>query len=310
MSDVIAILVSDLHLSHTTPLARSSEPSWYGAMATALGQLEDLANQHDPAPVICAGDVFDRWNSNPELINFAIVHLPRMYAIPGQHDLPHHRLEDVRRSAYWTLVEAGVIDNIDVVNDDNPDFIMWGFPWGRAINPPVVEEGSKTLHIAVAHKYVWEGEHHYDGAPKTDHLSKLAKQLDGYDVAVFGDNHKGFQANILDGCTVFNCGTFMRRKVDEVDYMPAVGLLYNDGTVGTCFLDTSQDKIEVVEKTTADDELDIAEFVEELNGLGGDFLDFETAVVRYVEKHGIVKPVREVIQRIMEDGHAKGAVGK
>ena len=313
MSRVVAILCSDLHLSHTAPLARSSEPDWYEAMGRPLAELRGLQKQHG-CPVICAGDVFDRWNSPPELINFAIKHVPKMYAIPGQHDLPHHRLEDIKRSAYWTLVEAGVIREIPphrftVINQD--ELVLCGFPWGIDVAKRTQKLSNREpLYVAVIHQYVWKLGSSYLDAPKGAHLSRFEKQLEGYDVAVFGDNHKGFMAG-TPNCTVFNCGTFMRRKADEINYKPQVGLLHADGTVEPYHLDTSRDKIEVIEKTTANDELDITAFLEELNGLGGDSLDFETAIKRYVEKHGVTKPVREVIQQALESIHgAAGAVGK
>ena len=46
------------------------------------------------------------------LISFAIRELPSCYAIPGQHDLPNHSYTDIQRSAYWVLVEAGIIKKI------------------------------------------------------------------------------------------------------------------------------------------------------------------------------------------------------
>lgn len=313
MSHVIAILVADLHLSHTAPVARSSEPSWYDAMARALGELNDLAKDHH-TPVICAGDIFDCWNSPPEIINFAIKHLPKMYAIPGQHDLPHHRLEDIERSAYWTLVKAGVVSEIPphrftVIDQDK--LVLCGFPWGIDVAKRAQKLSDREpLYIAVVHQYVWKLGSSYSDAPKGTHLSRFEKQLEGYDIAVFGDNHKGFIAS-TPNCTVFNCGTFMRRASDEIGYKPQVGLLYDDGTVKSHHLDTSQDKIEVIEKTAANNELDITDFMAELNELGGDVLDFETAIKRYVENYGVTKPVREVIQRVLEDTHgATSAVGK
>ena len=53
-------------------------------MAGYLGQLAGLAAGHGerttfynghPVPVICAGDIFDRWNAPAELINFALAYL-------------------------------------------------------------------------------------------------------------------------------------------------------------------------------------------------------------------------------------------
>ena len=56
-SDIAAILVADIHLSHSPPVARSAEENWYEAMARPLNQLRNLAEKWR-APVICAGDVF------------------------------------------------------------------------------------------------------------------------------------------------------------------------------------------------------------------------------------------------------------
>jgi hypothetical protein len=53
-----------------------------------------------------------------------------MFAVPGQHDLPYHRMEDLMKSSFWTLVEAKVIAPIPMLADfeSNPlyqyDFIQ------------------------------------------------------------------------------------------------------------------------------------------------------------------------------------------
>ena len=116
---VIALLVGDIHLSAKAPLCRAKEPDWFEAMARPLMELVDLQKQIGKEsdgipPILCAGDVFDRWNSPPELINFALEYLPpQMYSIPGQHDLPNHNYNEIDRSAYWTLVAANKITNVE-----------------------------------------------------------------------------------------------------------------------------------------------------------------------------------------------------
>ena len=58
MSDkILAVLCSDLHISHRPPVARSAEPNWYDTMSDYFSQLQQLAKKWG-APVICAGDVF------------------------------------------------------------------------------------------------------------------------------------------------------------------------------------------------------------------------------------------------------------
>ena len=133
MPEKIAILCSDLHLSHRPPLARAREPDWYEAMMHPLDELDDLTG--DNLPVICGGDVFDKWNSPPELINFALAELPgTMESVAGQHDLPHHSWPERRKSAYWTLVESGKIKTLDGRWEGEGKFVRRGFYWGEELS--------------------------------------------------------------------------------------------------------------------------------------------------------------------------------
>ena len=106
---VIAILCADIHLQHKAPVWRSAEDDWYEAMRRPLKEITDLGYTHN-CPIIIAGDIFTKWNSCPELINFALTYLPSgAYCIPGQHDLPNHQIKDIEKSAYQTLIKAGKI---------------------------------------------------------------------------------------------------------------------------------------------------------------------------------------------------------
>ena len=109
---IVAIVCADIHLSSKAPVWRSNEPDWFAAMLKPLKQLVQLQAELE-CPVLIAGDIFDRWNASPELINFAMKYLPIVdtYAIPGQHDLPLHNYEDMEKSAYGVLKRAGTIDD-------------------------------------------------------------------------------------------------------------------------------------------------------------------------------------------------------
>src|SRR5262245_45393768 len=131
----IAIFASDLHLSEKAPVARSAEPDWFAAQQRHLVELAELQDRVD-APIFYAGDIFDKSNPSPRLINWAIDHLPRGYAIPGQHDLPFHRLEDIKDSGYWTLCRTTVLTNIqDTITLDLGKILVRAFPWGHEIEP-------------------------------------------------------------------------------------------------------------------------------------------------------------------------------
>ena len=298
MNRVIAVFCADIHLSHKPPVARSAEPDWYEAMCRPLRQLRAIAEEHN-APIICAGDVFDKWNSPPELINFAIRQLPNMYAIPGQHDLPYHGYEEMRKSAYGVLAQIGIIRNIDSTRHTRfTNLAISGFPWRKELKPRSERAGG--ISIALIHQYCWISGHSYPNAPPVQAAFLHSKNLQGYDIAVFGDNHKGFI--VSKDPLIYNCGALIRRRIDERDYQPMVGLLREDGTVVQHELDCSEDKwidpnegIELAERV-----LDSSGFLEELSTLDRESLNFEEMVKRYCNQNKIEPKVRSEIMCALE----------
>jgi DNA repair exonuclease SbcCD nuclease subunit len=309
MPEVIAILCSDIHLCSKTPIARAEEPDWFAAMKRPFDELVRLRIKHGYVPILCAGDVFDKWNSTPELINFAIDIFPTdFYAIPGQHDLPYHRYEDIKKSAYYTLHRAEAILDISRIQ-----FEFEGGGRRIAVNPfywgydPCPLEGREdypdddSLYIALIHSYIWQDGSGYPGAPEEKKIGTFLKKIQGYDVAVVGDNHKGF-LNFIRRPIVFNCGTLIRRKSDEIDYKPQVGLLYSDGTVKPHYLDISQDKISASPEVVVREKLetDVSKFLEELKSLGADSLDYTAAVYKFMEEKDIESDVRKEVLTALE----------
>lgn len=289
---MIAIFCSDIHLQHRPPAARSTE-DWYAAMKRPLDQLRELQKKHD-CPIVCAGDVLDRWNSPPELINWAIENLPKMYAIPGQHDLPYHNMLDIKRSAFWTLVEAGVILPAWPRCCATPKLTLHGFPWGRELES-CRPEGLSGFHVAVVHKYVWtKVAGAYPGASVDGHFKSVLRRMTGYDAIVIGDNHVSWQ---YKKSGMLNPGSLMRRTVGQVSHQPLVGLMDDMGSIDTHFLDVDEDVFAAPEEMP--DQSISSEFVEELKTLVSESLDFEAAVRRYAET--VDKPVRQVLLEAIGD---------
>jgi Calcineurin-like phosphoesterase len=300
-SNVIAIACADLHLSHQPPLARSVEKDWYKCMARQLRQLKEIQQDYD-APIICAGDVFDKWNSPPELINFAIQELPFMYCIPGQHDLPLHRLDDIKKSAYWTLFQAGKIKDLNYhvyQTNKGPVVTLWGMPWGTPLRTPNTIKGG--IHIGLIHKYVWSIGYSYPGASLDSHWLSLLEKLKGYDFIISGDNHISFCQTCTNQVWV-NCGGFFRRKSDEIDHKPKVWLLRADRTVTPFELDVSKDMFLGTTKFKKDEEeyADVREFINELKEGGIKELDFREAVIHYMEDQRVSRDVRQIVLQSLE----------
>lgn len=298
---ILAILCSDIHLSHSCPSARTAEDCWYEAMARPLQEIRNLAARHR-APVVIAGDIFHRWNEPAELINFALDHLPEAYAVPGQHDLPYHRMDLIKRSAFWTLVKVGKLKLIDLPVVLQDRLILHGFGWGKPIVPMSSERGD-WLHLAVCHAYVWKEGYGYPGAPDSARLAKYWKNLQGYDAAVFGDNHKGFLFQNRapahpDGATirsVLNSGTLMRRRTDEIAYQPHIGLLHDNGDIELHYLDTTKDQFITAALVDERKVVDAEEFLEGLKSLETDSLNFHDAVLHAMDELSVSDDVREIV---------------
>jgi len=298
---IVGILVSDIHLSLNPPIWRSAEPDWKATMAGYLKELGDLSKKYS-CPIICAGDVFDYWKSSPELINFAMDHLPEMYAIPGQHDLPLHNYEDMEKSAFATLIKAGIIH---LINPNEPTVLngiaLFGFPWGKPLVPLAKDkQHPDRLNIAVIHEYKWIQGKSYPNAPKNAEITGRESYYNGWDTIHYGDNHIGFHG-IVNRFTVYNPGSFMRRKSDQIDYKPRVGLLHISGGIKSHYLDISKDlHLTGNPDNKVKEDLNIQGFFDELEKLGHTALDYRDALERYMDKTKVKKPIRQIILMAME----------
>jgi hypothetical protein len=224
----VAILVSDLHLQARTPVGRA-ETDWMGQVLTPMAQaLRDVQASYDKCPIICAGDVFDHWSPPVEVVNWAIDNLPKMWAIPGQHDLPGHRYADRMRGGYGTLVRAGVLHDLDQVRlDVVPGWCVVPAPWGCKVPPAPLGRSLLVAHVYTAHT----PQQAYTGAPVGCYLGNTVEQR-RYTVSLYGDNHHPWGYQEPGGTYHFNHGAWVRRTRTEAQY-PAggVGVLWSNGTV-------------------------------------------------------------------------------
>lgn len=303
--EVVAVLISDIHLSHTRPICYAKDLDWYEHMAFYLGQLDKAAKSYS-VPIVCAGDVFDKWSSVPELINFACNYLPQMHAIPGQHDLPNHNIGELGRSAYMTMCLTENIFPLQEGWEGHGFFDTHAYPWGAEFKPYWdIKEGSvkeeERPQLVVAHKYIWTSlSTSYPGAPLTHKLGGFTGFLKHFDAALFGDNHKGFLANAA-GCNVLNNGAMMRRKSDELNYIPHYGVLFKNGTIARIPFDTSQDRFDPdVMDAIKNDKTDFS-FIEELRNLGEGGINFEQRLRDIMNELGTTKKVRQIILKHLEE---------
>lgn len=298
LDKVVAISCSDLHLSSKAPVARPQE-NWMECQVLQLQELSTLVDSYH-VPLILAGDIFDRSSMNAEIVNLAIKYLHSCYAIPGQHCLPYHNLENIKKSSFWTLVEAGIATYLEPNNplqiESSTPLILYGFPYGVKVTP-LLTPCNLAIDIAVIHSYIWMKDKGHVNADPNTNLGGWRDKLQGYDFALMGDNHTPFDATVGNCCTV-NHGAFYRRHKDEVSHRPSVALLFGDLHVERYYLDVSNDKW-VEESSLPTFSLDAGNFLQELEDLREEELDFREVVLSALEYRKVRSEVRDHILTAM-----------
>jgi DNA repair exonuclease SbcCD nuclease subunit len=293
MPQTIALVVSDLHLTLKRPACRADK-DWMEVQASYLAQVREMGNS---LPILCAGDIFDKWSVTPELIHFALEHLPdQMICVAGQHDLPNHQLEEMNRSAYGVLKRAKkIIDISDGSWGDRQTFVARGFGWNVPLNDGHVRQiNSSTLKVALIHRYCWMEGKGYPGAPEEAKYFRYLEPLEGFTTLIFGDNHQPFQQRQKHQF-LYNCGGFIIRKSDEIGKLrPSVGFLQLDGSIKRQYLEASQDQFQLVMPEN-DSPFDVKEFLRQLDALGEHGLDFREAVMQEIKKGSVTKSVAKII---------------
>lgn len=302
------VACSDIHLSARPPLARSGEKDWLKTQAGVLDQVTRLCAKHG-CPLVIAGDVFDRWNAPPAVINVAIKAFKKatlgVYAVPGQHDLPNHVYQDIKKSAYWTLVESDAVMNLPYgAVCDIGHLRLHGFPWGVDLQESgyAPEPHDLIQDVAVVHRYLWKKGTGHPQARDEDRVRESLDVLKCFDVSVFGDNHTPF-VHAGDGYTIINCGGLQRRTVAERDHRPRAWLVRGDNSCEPLYLDTSGD-VMLDPGQVAEDiwhgELD--DFLAEVGNLYDAAADFAGVMRRMADNPDISPGARELISRALKAG--------
>lgn len=305
----IAIATSDWHFWQTAPVWRSCEENWLKAMGRPLVQLINLSYSLN-VPILNAGDVFDHYNPSPECVNFLLDKLVnKMIAIPGQHDLENHVLENLYKTGFETLRSAGVIECLESYWCPNSALTVYPAPWGTDFGKMTIGKDFTGKKILLAHKYIWmNDETRYGGQEiPAGKLTGFKQFLQNFDFAIFGDNHIPFRTKV-GNCQVVNCGTMVRRKLDEKDYETGCTVLYNDGSIEFIPFDVSLDKylrVQVEEQETEQIDVSSRKFMEELRSMEDGQIDYRTEVERKVQETGR-KDMEEQFETIFNEYEENG----
>lgn len=308
-STPLAILCSDLHLRHDKPSARA-EGDWYEVQRKQLEALRNIQKANLDVPIICAGDIFNKWNPPAELISFCLDHMPTMYCIPGQHDLPYHDYDQRYKGAYGALVRAGKIVDLpaeewSLVGQDSHcrrSFWVWANPWGKYTLPQYNAPGSgDRVKLQVLHAYRWSAPD--TKHPKATEESRIGARSPFIDARIIGDNHIPWRNS-----HTMNHGGFIAQNADQKDFYPGAGILRYATTITHAFYhefggDEPKERqwldagIELPKEKIAGE---VIEQLNQLQGSGDSFADRLKQVIQTTVKQEVKKELENILQKVME----------
>jgi len=242
-------------------------------MERPLYHLRSLSQAHE-CPIIVAGDVLHHWwgcERNLTLLNWATKFLCEfdhgIFAIPGQHDMPNHNIASMGKSAFTTLVNSGAflpLKGFSNVFPESEHIAVHAQPYGSPLPKPT----PGMTNVLVSHRMVWNAKP-YPDAPESGNVDAIAEECAGYDLLVFGDNHRGFHKSYTIGgkrMDVVNCGCLYRGTKEFEDYKPRCYLWMEDGTVEPSYFSTMEDEFDenAIDGTTAANDTKFLEFAAKL----------------------------------------------
>lgn len=280
------IICSDIHLREDCPVCRTDDfintTQW-----RKMDVLCELQSKYG-CPVIHAGDLFHHWKPSPELLSKTIQHLPeQFYTVYGNHDLPQHNMDMVKKCGVYTLKEACKVETISQIG-----FVEL-LHWGGVPHP------DKYSKILVWHVFNYQGAEPWPGCTSPT-ATKLLKQYPQYKLIITGDNHMPFVQE-YKGRLLVNPGSLSRQKTDET-HEPRV-YLYNatSNTVTPYFLPIEPNVItsEHLQREKQRDER-ISTFVSQLNEKWKVGLSFRENLKRFENKNNVRQSVMDIIYKSIE----------
>lgn len=254
-----------------------------------------------------AGDITEHWNEPPELINFLIDHMPHVYAVPGNHDLPNHQIEDLHRSAFWTLVQAGKVTMLKEgwTSFPNWNLHVYGYPYGSSVMEKP-ERNPDGLRLAVVHANVWSSQDSaYPGVSQQEHIDHYHFLMkDRFDSVLFGDNHvrqMGAPNASYVNLHWCNPGPIFRRTTKEKNQTPAVAELFSDGHFEFREIPGNGDRWRDEPNTPEATEIDLRRLTELLTRLGDSGVDYLRALEIAMKSHDVRKAVRQLVGAVVDE---------
>lgn len=281
--NVDAICTSDWHMMEGNPPCRKDNHR--KAQLSKIKQIKKLQKKYN-CKIFNAGDIFEHWKATPELINICLDYFPKIISVAGQHDLPQHNYENIKKSAYYSLAKAGVLLHRDKQ-----------ISWNTFKKPYYFK--LKRRRIVIAHMLVWDKEMPFPNCPAPQ-VNKVFKMFPKADLIITGDNHQTFVSKKGKRILV-NPGSLTRHKADQENHRPCI-FLY-DARTNTVKKHYLKIKKNVISREHIDliyeKEKRKQEFLSELENGWIPELSFEDNIEKALKENDIRKGIKKHIRKWM-----------
>jgi hypothetical protein len=221
------ILLSDLHLTCNTPVARldNIETTW----KRKLGYIFEYASSNN-IKILVGGDFFDKprdWKTLSEYIKLHQQYNPWIGVVFGQHDMYLYS-KDRESTSLGILVNSGLVHELtDKPTALGESVYAYGASWGAEIPKPLAFSAS-ALNVLVVHKDISDAPI-YPGHEYTI-LDEFQNKHRAYNLILCGDIHRRFIKTRPPTNALVNPGPLLRMEATSynMNYVPAFFVFITD----------------------------------------------------------------------------------
>jgi DNA repair exonuclease SbcCD nuclease subunit len=215
------IITADLHLRSSLPRCRL-DPDWIATQKNILDQIYQYSITYD-ASVVVVGDIFHSVNETTNEIigiiqKFAIKlgdSNNRLYILAGNHDLPAHNLDNMKKSAFNVLLNSQNIKHLSEL--EIYDYKISASDFG--------DNDTNDADIAFKHILTFPNRNAVPpGAVGAVTARDLFDMFPEAFVIFTGDYHRDFIYKHKNSVAI-NPGCVIRQAADLIDYAPSVVLV-------------------------------------------------------------------------------------
>lgn len=226
MKNPTLLLTADWHIR--SDVSENRIDDFFKAQERKIDFILDMSNNYY-CPILIAGDIgnkskWENWLLEKYIKKFK-AHRQKIYVLPGQHDLPNHRLDKLEESGLGVLIASGAVKlllrestYIDI-SERNVEIYPVQFDC-KIISVKKTYKSNRIIaiiHRLISQTKLWEGQENFTSA------KSLLKRFPCYDLIVSGDNHQSFVEK-YKGRLLVNPGSIMRSIISQLNYTPKIYL--------------------------------------------------------------------------------------